>query len=144
MLRKLGLRQKNGFLIKKAWSSLNWILNINKKYSCFSNRIKLMIAPFANFYGKIWVGFCLNTGKHFVISEPWERVWILLRKIPGVFKIAFDLRNWHVFMWQPLEILNITTLCVKLIFCKTKTLFKKLEYRFLVQITKIESQCSDK
>ena len=144
MLRKLGLRQKNGFLIKKAWSSLNWILNINKKYSCFSNRIKLMIAPFANFYGKIWVGFCLNTGKHFAISEPWERVWILLRKIPGVFKIAFGLRNWHVFMWQPLEILNITTLCVKLIFCKTKTLFKKLEYRFLVQITKIESQCSDK
>ena len=98
-----------------------------------------MIAPFANFYGKIWVGFCLNTGKHFAISEPWERVWILLKKILGVFKIAFGFRNWHVFMWQPLEIFNIfTTLCVKLIFWKTKTLFKKLEYRFLVQITKIE------
>ena len=24
-----------------------------------------MVAPFSTFYGKIWVGFCLNTGKHF-------------------------------------------------------------------------------
>ena len=24
-----------------------------------------MVAPFSKFYGKIWVGFCLNTGKRF-------------------------------------------------------------------------------
>ena len=24
-----------------------------------------MVAPFSKFYGKIWVGFCFNTGKRF-------------------------------------------------------------------------------
>ena len=27
-----------------------------------------MVAPFTNFYGKIWVGFCLNTGKRFALE----------------------------------------------------------------------------
>ena len=29
---------------------------------------KWMIAPFSKFYSKIWVGFCLNTGKHFFLE----------------------------------------------------------------------------
>ena len=44
-------------------------------------------------------------------------------------------------MWQPLEIfdvLNILTL--KRIFWKTKTFFEKLEYFFLVESTKIETE----
>ena len=42
--------------------------------------------------------------------------------------------------WQSLEILNVFyTLTVKLVFSKTQTLFKKLEYRFLVESTKIEN-----
>ena len=45
----------------------------------------------------------------------------------------------HVFMWQPLEILNaFTTLSLKLIFWKTKPFYKKLEYRFFVESTKIK------
>ena len=36
-----------------------------------------MAAPFSKFYGKIWVAFCSNTGKHFfleiVILKPTER-----------------------------------------------------------------------
>ena len=43
-------------------------------------------------------------------------------------------------MWQSVEILNIfNTLTLKQIFWKTKTFFKKLEYRFLVESTKIEN-----
>ena len=41
---------------------------------------------------------------------------------------------------QPVEILNdFNTLILKQIFSKTKIFFKKLEYRFLVESTKIEN-----
>ena len=43
-------------------------------------------------------------------------------------------------MWQSVEILNVfNTLTLVQIFWKTKTFFKKLEYRFLVETTKIEN-----
>ena len=43
-------------------------------------------------------------------------------------------------MWQSLKILNaFNTSTLKRIFWKTKTFFKKLEYRFLVESTKIEN-----
>ena len=43
-------------------------------------------------------------------------------------------------MWQSVKILNVfNTLTLKQIFWKTKTFFKKLEYRFLVESTKIEN-----
>ena len=43
-------------------------------------------------------------------------------------------------MWQSVEILNVlNTLTSKHIFWKKKFLFEKLEYRFLVESTKIES-----
>ena len=42
--------------------------------------------------------------------------------------------------WKSLEILNVFyTLTVKLVFSKTQTLFKKLEYCFSVESTKIEN-----
>ena len=54
--------------------------------------------------------------------------------------MALHLRDRHVFMWQLVEILNVlNTLTLKLIFWKTKTFFKKLEYRFSVESTKIEN-----
>ena len=41
-------------------------------------------------------------------------------------------------MWQSLEILNVfNTLTLKQVFWKTKTFFKKLEYRFLIESPKI-------
>ena len=43
-------------------------------------------------------------------------------------------------MWQSLEILNIfSTLNLKQIFWKMKTFFEELDYRFLVESTKIEN-----
>ena len=36
----------------------------------------------ANFYGKIWLRFCLNTGKRFVFEvsfQSQEKTWILLK-----------------------------------------------------------------
>ena len=58
----------------------------------------------------------------------------------GIFKIALHLRDRHVFMWQSVKVSNVfNTLTLKQIFWKTKTFFKKLEYRFLVESTKIEN-----
>ena len=58
----------------------------------------------------------------------------------GIFKIALRLRDWHVFMWQSVKVSNVfNTLTLKQIFWKTKTFFKKLEYCFLVESTKIEN-----
>ena len=43
-------------------------------------------------------------------------------------------------MWQSVKVSNVfNTLTLKQIFWKTKTFFKKLEYRFLVEATKIEN-----
>ena len=45
-----------------------------------------------------------------------------------------------MFLWQSVGILNVfNTLTLLQIFWKTKTFFKKLEYRFLVETTKIEN-----
>ena len=72
--------------------------------------------------------------KHF--RKAWGKIWFDFR----LNKIALHLRDQHVFMSHSLEILNVcSTLTVKEIFWKTQILFKKLEYRFLVQSTKIES-----
>ena len=40
-----------------------------------------MVAPFNKFYCKMWVGFCLNTGKRFFleVSKPTERALVLLK-----------------------------------------------------------------
>ena len=43
-------------------------------------------------------------------------------------------------MWKSVKVSNVfNTLTLKQIFWKTKTFFKKLEYRFLVESTKIEN-----
>ena len=58
----------------------------------------------------------------------------------GIFKIAFRLRDRHVFMWQSVKVSNVfNTLTLKQIFWKIKTFFKKLECCFLVETTKIEN-----
>ena len=57
-----------------------------------------------------------------------------------ILKEALRLRDQHVFLWQSVETLNIfNTLALKQIFWKTKTFFKKLEYRFLVESTEIKN-----
>ena len=43
-------------------------------------------------------------------------------------------------MWQSVKVSNVfNTLTLKQIFWKTKTFFKKLEYHFLVETTKIKN-----
>ena len=32
-----------------------------------------MVVPFANFYGIIWVGFCLSTEKCFILEVSFQR-----------------------------------------------------------------------
>ena len=103
-----------------------------------------MVAPFSRFYGKIWVGFCLNTGKRFFIEVSFQsqqkELGFFQKKALGIFKIALQLRDRHVFVWQSVEILNVfNTLTLKQIFWTTKTFFKKLGYCFLIESTKIEN-----
>ena len=58
----------------------------------------------------------------------------------GIFKISLHVRDQHVFMWQSVKVSNFfNILTLKQIFWKAKTFFKKLEYRFLVETTKIEN-----
>ena len=84
-----------------------------------------MVACFSNFYGKIWVGFCLIIRKRFLFVLSFENV-------PR-------LRDRLVFMWQSVKVPDaFNTLALKQIFWKTKTFFKKLGCGFLVETTKIE------
>ena len=60
--------------------------------------------------------------------------------ILGIFKIALRLRDWRVFMWQPLAILNaFSTLTFNKIFFRPQTFVKKLEYDFLLESSKNEN-----
>ena len=57
----------------------------------------------------------------------------------GIFKINLS-RDWHVFMWQSLEILDVfNILTLKKFFWKTKTFFKKQGLPFFVGSTKTEN-----
>ena len=38
-----------------------------------------MAALFSKFYGKVWVGFCFNTGKRFLSEVSTERTYVLLK-----------------------------------------------------------------
>ena len=58
--------------------------------------------------------------------SKWASVW-------EIFKMALG----HVFMWQSVEMLkNVNILTLRQTFRKTKTIFKKLDYRFLVESNK--------
>ena len=58
----------------------------------------------------------------------------------GIFKIAFRLRDRHVFMWQSGKISHVfNTLTLKQISWQMKTFFKKLEDCLLVETTEIEN-----
>ena len=53
--------------------------------------------------------------------------------------MALSLRDRHVCTRQPVKVSNVfNTLTLKQIFWKTKTFFKELEYRFLVETAQIE------
>ena len=98
-----------------------------------------MVAPSRNFYSKIWVGFCLNSGKRLILEVSFK-AWILLNNGTRDFQTSHSFERSACFYVQPLEILNdFTTLMLTQIIWKEKTFFKKLEYHFLVESTKIES-----
>ena len=88
-----------------------------------------MVASFSNFYGKIWVGFCLNIRKRFSLEfslKNQQKEYRFFEKaVLGIFKIASRLRDWHAFMWQLVKVLNVfNTLTLIQIFWKTKTFFQ--------------------
>ena len=51
-----------------------------------------MVAPFSKFYGKVWVGFCLNIEKRFFLEVSFQNQHFLLFVNAGVlFDGAFSL-----------------------------------------------------
>ena len=90
---------------------------------------KMMAASLNKFYGIMWDSFCLNIEKTLprkdLILKPIERSSDPLKNGLVISEIALRLRDWHVFIWQSLAILNVfNTLTLKQVFCKTKTLLK--------------------
>ena len=101
-----------------------------------------MVAPFSKFYGKIYVSFCLNTGKRFFLQVSFsaERAQVFLKNGTRDSQNSppFE-RSACFYMWRSVKILNIfSTLTSKQIFQKTKTFLKKLEYSFSAERTKIK------
>ena len=89
------------------------IWNINNEYR-FLNEIfhqidiKWMVT---NFYGKIWLGFCFNTGKRFVFEvsfQSQEKAWILLKNGTMDLQNSPPFERLAYFMWQTQGILNVT------------------------------------
>ena len=57
-----------------------------------------------------------------------------------IFKVNLWLRDWNIFMWESQEISDVfNTLTLKQILLKMEIFFKKLEYHFLIEGTKIEN-----
>ena len=107
-----------------------------------------MIASFSKFYGKIWVGFCLNTGKLFFFLKPTKRFHFKAnRKSIGFSKKSTrDFQNSSPF--ERSACFYVTTsrnfersqyFKFEEIFWKTKAFFKKLENYFLFKRTNIEN-----
>ena len=93
-----------------------------------------MVAFFSKCYRKIWDFFVLTQEnalfRGFILKST-ERSKVLLKNSTRVFKIALRLRDWHVFIWQSLEILNVfNTLSLKQNFLKKESLFQKIGVPF--------------
>ena len=84
-----------------------------------------MVAPFSKLGDQMWVGFCLNTRKHFFLKT------FFYKTVLGIFKVVLFLRDRDVLLWQTLGILNIfsnltlTVLTLKLQDFNTKMSRKK-------------------
>ena len=58
--------------IKFVHSIIHVRVKMFEKCDSSNRQKKWMVAPFSKFYGKVWVGFCLNTGKRFFLCEMWN------------------------------------------------------------------------
>ena len=89
-----------------------------------------MVASFRNFHGKIWVGFCLNIGKHFFLSFHFKAN---RNSMPSVWEIGMFLCD-NQLKFQTFSILNFETN-----FLENKNLFQKTGVPFFFETTKIEN-----
>ena len=99
---------------------------------------------FQQIYGKIWVGFCLNTGKRFFLEvlfySQQKKHDSSKKKGTKDFQNSFPFKRAACFcvaISGNFEQFQYLTL--KQTSRKTKTFFKKLEYSFLVESTKIRN-----
>ena len=90
----------------KFYSFYYHILNAQmfEKYDSPNRQEKWMVAPFSEFYGKVWVSFCVNIGNRWTLREfilyPAERTQILLKNCTRDFQNSPPLERSDVFMSQ--------------------------------------------
>ena len=100
---------------------------VNEGLHAFQQALRQNLSRFLSSQKKthFWRGFFLKST---------ERQYVILKNGTRDIQTNAPFTKWHVFVRQALEILTVFG---KQIFWKTKTFFKKLEYRFIVEITKI-------
>ena len=100
-----------------------------------------MVTPFSKFYGKIWVSFCVNIGKPFFLEVSFSTQ----QKEHRFLKTTRDFQNspplkrsesFYVMISENPE--HFQYFNFETDFLENKTFFKKMEYSFLVECTKIE------
>ena len=100
-----------------------------------------MVTPFSKFYGKIWVSFCVNIGKPFFLEVSFSAQ----QKEHRFLKTTRDFQNspplkrsesFYVMISENPE--HFQYFNFETDFLENKTFFKKMEYSFLVECTKIE------
>ena len=95
---------------------------------------------FSKVYGKIWGCFCLNTRKRLFDFQSNRNSIGFLKSGSRDFQNNPPFERWSCFYVKITENFErFQYFNFEINFLKNKTLFKKLEYRFLVESTKIES-----
>ena len=117
----------------QCWLLLTFFICLHNQWSCFNPIIMQMSEKRGS----------LNWQQNWMFasfSNFTTKLEFFYKTVLEIFKIVLRLRDRHVFRWQSVKVSNVfNTWTLKQIFWKTKTFFKKLEYRFLVEATKIEN-----
>ena len=127
-------------------SSIHFITRI-KEYRCLKNLIHQIegknewLLPSANFTAKFGLVFVLTLEDAFSQTfhfKATKSVQVLLKNGTTDFQNCLPFERSTCFYVEIREILNVFH-AFKQVFWKTKTFFKKLQYRFSVESTKIEN-----
>ena len=142
-----------------AWLLLTFFISLHNQLSSVSSIITYEYRCLKNFIHQLKMNDCsfqqvLLQKLGWLLSWHWKTLFLIevsfssqrkehrffWKMVVGIFTIGLRFWDRHVFIWQSMKILNdFNTLTLKQIFWKTKTFFKKLEYYFLVESTKIEN-----
>ena len=142
-----------------AWLLLTFFISLHNQLSSVSSIITYEYRCLKNFIHQLKMNDCsfqqvLLQKLGWLLSWHWKTLFLIevsfssqrkehrffWKMVVGIFTIGLRFWDRHVFIWQSMKILSdFNTLTLKLNFLENKTFFKKLEYCFLVESTKIEN-----